>query len=120
MPLRRFGRPGLLGLAARTAVVAGTASAVAGGINNSRQRRSRAEYEQLQYEAAQQQAQIDTAARNAATQYAAPPAASAAAAPPEAPARNDIAAQLQQLSSLMQTGVLSPEEFAAAKAKLLA
>jgi hypothetical protein len=30
MLLRRMGRPGLLGLAARTAVVAGTASAVSG------------------------------------------------------------------------------------------
>lgn len=30
--IRRVGRPGLIGLAARTAVVAGTASAVSGGV----------------------------------------------------------------------------------------
>ena len=34
MPFRRMGRPGLVGLAARTAVVAGTATAVSGGMRN--------------------------------------------------------------------------------------
>ena len=38
MPIRRVGRPGLIGLAARTAVVAGTASAVSGAMSNNRQR----------------------------------------------------------------------------------
>ena len=32
MPFRRMGRPGLVGMAARTAVVAGTATAVSGGV----------------------------------------------------------------------------------------
>lgn len=41
MPLfRRFGRPGLIGLAARTAVVAGTATAVTGAIYGHRQRQA--------------------------------------------------------------------------------
>ncbi|QBE48933.1 SHOCT domain-containing protein [Leucobacter triazinivorans] len=121
MPIRRIGRPGLLGLAARTAVVAGTASAVSGGMANARQRRTQAEFEQQQYEAAQQQAQVDEAARNAAAQLATPPASAPASAPgaPAAPAGESIADQLQQLASLMQAGVLSADEFAAAKAKLL-
>lgn len=124
MPMRRFGRPGLLGLAARTAVVAGTASAVAGGVAGARQRRNQADIEREQYEAAQQQAQIDQAAQHAAAQFAAPPAAvpaPAAATMPMggAPAGGDIASQLQQLATLMQSGVLSAEEFATAKAKLL-
>ncbi|WP_406245438.1 SHOCT domain-containing protein [Microbacterium sp. M] len=118
MPLRRFGRPGLIGLAARTAVVAGTASAVSGGMARNQQAKAQSQYEQQQYEAAQQQAQIDAAAQAAASQYAAPAAAPAVPAAP-APAGNDMLAQLQQLAGLKDAGVLSDEEFAAAKAKLL-
>ena len=54
--IRRVGRPGLIGLAARTAVVAGTASAVSGAMAGNRQRKAQSQYEQEQYEAAQQQA----------------------------------------------------------------
>nr|WP_201469443.1 SHOCT domain-containing protein [Microbacterium hydrocarbonoxydans] len=115
MPLRRFGRPGLIGLAARTAVVAGTASAVSGASMRHQQQRAEGQYEQQQYEAAQQQAQIDAAARNAAAQYA--PAAPAPAAP--AAAGDDMIAKLQQLASLRDSAVLSDDEFAAAKQKLL-
>lgn len=46
----RRGRPGLLGLAARTAVVTGTATAVSDGMATRRQRRAQADYEQAQYE----------------------------------------------------------------------
>ena len=60
MPLRRFGRPGLIGLAARTAVVAGTAGAVGGAMSRYQQQRAQQEYEQEQYEAAQRQAQEDS------------------------------------------------------------
>lgn len=115
MPLRRFGRPGLIGLAARTAIVAGTASAVSGASMRHQQQKAEGQYEQQQYEAAQQQAQIDAAARNAAAQYA--PAAPPAAAP--APAADDMIAKLQQLASLRDSGVLSDDEFVAAKQKLL-
>ena len=45
MPLRRMGRPGLVGLAARTAVVAGTATAVSGGRQRRRQGKARDQYE---------------------------------------------------------------------------
>ncbi|MGS0560728.1 SHOCT domain-containing protein [Microbacterium aurugineum] len=113
MPMRRFGRPGLIGLAARTAVVAGTASAVSGAAARNQQQRAQGQYEQQQYEAAQQQAQIDAAAQNAAAQYAAAPAPAAAAAP------DDMVAKLQQLAALKDSGVLSQEEFVAAKQKLL-
>jgi Short C-terminal domain len=101
---RRMGRPGLVGTMARTAVVAGTAGAV-----HHRQQRRYAERDQQEYEAAayeQQQAEQAAAA-------AAPPAAPAAAAP-------DMAAELQKLADLKASGVLTDEEFAAAKAKLLA
>ncbi|WP_149085003.1 MULTISPECIES: SHOCT domain-containing protein [Microbacterium] len=117
MPLRRFGRPGLIGLAARTAVVAGTASAVQGAAMRHQERRAQSEYEQQQYEAAQQQAQLDAAAQNAAAQYAPAPAAAPAAA--AAAQGDDLIAKLQELGSLKASGVLTEEEFTAAKRKLL-
>lgn len=114
--MRRMGRPGLLGLAARTAVVAGTANAVSGAMAGSRQQKSQAAFEQQQYQAAQQQAQIDAAAQAAAAQYAAP-AATQAAAP--AAASVDIVGELQKLAALKEAGILDDAEFAAAKAKIL-
>ena len=117
MPLGRRGRPGLIGMAARTAVVAGTATAVSGSVQRHQQEKAQNQYDEQQAAAAQQQAQIDEAARAAAAQYA-PPAAPAAA--PAAPAGGvDIVAELQKLASLKDAGILSDEEFAAAKAKLL-
>jgi len=113
--IRRVGRPGLIGLAARTAVVAGTASAVSGAMSNNQQKKAQAQYEQEQYQAAQQQAAMQQAAQQAvASQMAAAPAPAAPAAPAV-----DIVAELQKLAALKDAGVLSDEEFAAAKAKLL-
>ncbi len=116
MPFRRMGRPGLVGMAARTAVVAGTATAVSGSVQRHQQEKAQGQYEQQQYEAQQQQAQMDAAAQQAvAQQQAAAPAA------PAAPAAGgvDIVAELQKLAGLHQQGILSDDEFAAAKAKLL-
>jgi len=48
------------------------------------------------------------------------PAAAAAPAPASAPAAGDRIAQLQQLASLHESGALTDEEFAAAKAQVLA
>ncbi len=81
---------GLLRMAARTAVVAGTATAVSGRVAR-RQDARFAEQDAQQY--AQQ-------------------------APPPAP-EEDETAQLQNLAQLHNQGVLTDEEFAAAKAKLL-
>ena len=117
MPLRRMGRPGLIGMAARTAVVAGTATAVSGGVQRHQQAKAQGQYEQQQYEASQQQAQIDAAAQAAAAQYAQPAATPAAPAAPAA--GTDIVAELTKLASLKDAGILSDDEFAAAKAKLL-
>jgi hypothetical protein len=110
--IRRVGRPGLIGLAARTAVVAGTASAVSGAMAGNRQRKAQSQYEQEQYEAAQQQAAMQQAAQQAV-------AAQQAQAPAPAPAV-DVVAELQKLAALKDAGILTDEEFAAAKAKLLA
>lgn len=92
---------GLLRMAARTAVVAGTATAVSGRV----QRRQYEKWEQQDQAAAYQQQQ-------AAQQYAPPP-------PPPAAEEEDASAQLQNLAQLHSQGVLTDEEFAAAKAKIL-
>jgi type II secretory pathway pseudopilin PulG len=106
MSPRRMGRPGLLGMAARTAVVAGTATAVSGNVQ--RRQQSRAQDAQAQADAEAQAQQQQYAAQQ---QQAAPP--------PTAP-DNALLDQLSQLSQLHNAGVLSDTEFTAAKAKLLA
>ena len=80
--MRRRGR-GLVGMAARTAVVAGTATAVSGAVAGHQQNKANDAYEQQAYEAQQQQAAMDAAAAQA---VANAQAAQAAAAPPAAPA----------------------------------
>ena len=114
-PFRRAGRPGLIGLAARTAVVAGTATAVSGSMARNQQAHAQARANSQQLQDAQQQAQIDAAAQAAVAQAAAfaPPAAA-----PAAPAV-DIVAELQKLGALHEAGILNADEFTAAKAKLL-
>ena len=115
MPLRRMGRPGLIGMAARTAVVAGTATAVSGSVQRHQQEKAQNQYDQQQADAAQQQAQIDEAARGPRAQYA--PACRRRAR--GAGGGSGLVAELQKLASLKDAGILSDEEFAAAKAKLL-
>lgn len=111
--LRRMGRPGLVGMAARTAVVAGTATAVSGSVARHQQAKDQEQYEAQQYEAQQQQAAMNAAAQQAVAQQQ-------AAAPAAAPAGGtDVVAELQKLAALKEQGILSDDEFAAAKAKLL-
>ena len=88
---------GLVRMAARTAVVAGTATAVSGRV----QRRQAAKWDQEDAQQYQQQQQYQEAA-----------------APPPAP-EEDTNAKLQNLANLHAQGVLTDEEFAAAKAKAL-
>jgi len=120
MPLRRMGRPGLIGLAARTAVVAGTATAVSGGMQRRQAGKQQDAYEQQQYEAQQQQAQMQAAAQQAVAQQQAAMAAAQPPAPaPAAAPATDLVGELQKLGALRDQGILSDAEFAAAKAKLL-
>jgi Short C-terminal domain len=98
-------------VAVGTAVVAGTAGAV-----HHHQDQKYANQEaaaQQQYDQAYQQGAADAQAQQ---QASTPPPQPAPA--PAAPAP-DITAQLQQLAQLHTAGVLSDEEFAAAKQKLL-
>lgn len=75
-----------------------------------------------QAEAASQEQRIaDLEAQQAAAAppVAAPPAPAPVAAAPAAAPADDLTSQLMDLKSLMDQGVLSPEEFQQAKAKLL-
>lgn len=88
--------PGLVGTAARTAVIAGTATAVAGRV---------------------------AAAQHAGAPSPAAPAPAPAGPAPAAPARAPLDAehlrtQLIALDELRQAGLLTEEEFAAKKARL--
>ena len=103
MPLRRAGRPGLIGTMARTAVVAGTASATVGAVSHRQQKKyaqKDAEQQQMAYE--QQQAQ--------AVQQA--PAAQADTEP-------DYMAELEKLAQLKSQGIITEDEFQAKKRQLL-
>jgi hypothetical protein len=99
--------PGLLRGVARTAVVAGTASAVNGRV----QRRQAEKFAERDagIAAQRQQAYADQ-------QYAAAPPAP----PPAAAAPTDTVQQLKDLAELRSQGILTDEEFAAQKAKILA
>ena len=96
--------PGLLRGVARTAVVAGTATAVSGRV----QRRQAERY-------ADRDAQI-YAEREAAYQQTQPQYAEA---PPPPAAAADPVQQLKDLADLKNQGILTEEEFAAQKAKIL-
>lgn len=100
-----------------TAVVAGTAGAVH---HHQEQKWANQEaQQQAAYDQAYQQGAID--AQQQAQQYAPPPPQYAAPAPQALPpAQDDLTAKLKQLADLHAQGVLSDEEFAAAKQKLLA
>lgn len=88
--------PGLVRAAATTAVVAGTAGAVR---HRQEQRYAAQDQERYEQQLAEQQA----------------------AAPPPAPAApvDDKFAQLEKLAELQKQGILTDEEFAAEKAKIL-
>jgi len=100
----RGGRPGLMGTMARTAVVAGTATAVSGRVSRRQQARAQSAADQ---QAAEQQAQY------------APPPQDYAQAPEPAAADDSLSAQIEKLATLKTAGVISDAEFSAAKAKLL-
>lgn len=97
-PLARRGRPGLVGVAARTAVAAGTASAVSGRVARHH-------------------------AERAAAQRTVPDAGASAQEPSGPPASSGLTdveiTNLERLGTLHERGVLSDEEFAVQKDRIL-
>lgn len=106
--------PGLLRGVARTAVVAGTATAVSGRV----QRRQAEKYADRDAGIAAERTQSYEEQMAAA---APAPAAPAPAPAPAAPSLSttDLVTQLKSLAELRDQGILTEEEFAAQKAKLL-
>lgn len=100
--MRRMGRPGLFGTMARTVVIAGTATEVAGAVSNHNQQRA------MQQQAAQEQ-----------VAQAPAPAVAPPAAAPSAGGEESVIDQLKELAALKDQGILTDEEFAAQKAKVL-
>ena len=97
--------PGLMRGIARTAVVAGTATAVSGRVSRRQQGRWAAQEQQAQPE----------------QEHQAPPAAAPPAAAPAAAGggMDDKLAQLKELGALKEAGVLTDAEFAVEKDKIL-
>ncbi len=108
--------PGLVRGVARTAVVAGTATAVSGRV----QRRQAEKFADRDAQIASTRAtgwvEGAQAAAPPPAQYAPPPAQQA---PPQT-AQPDKVEQLKGLAALRDQGILTEEEFAAEKAKILA
>jgi hemolysin activation/secretion protein len=104
--------PGLIRGVARTAVVAGTATAVSGRVQRRQQGRWAAQEQQQQ---AQYQQQYEQQPQYEEPQYA-QPAPPPAAAPVDTDSKID---QLKELGALRDSGVLTEAEFAVQKAKLL-
>jgi len=96
--------PGLVGAAARTAVVAGTATAVSGRVAR-RQADKYAEQDAARMQ--QQAAAMEQGFEQGAAQSA------------PAPAAPDYTAELEQLAQLKAQGILTEEEFQAKKRQIL-
>lgn len=96
---RRFGRPGLLGTMARTAVISGTATAVSGNVARRQQDRA-------------------APTQPVSAPQPIPPTPPTTSAPAGSTG-DDVIAQLTQLGQMKSAGLLDDAEFAAAKAKLL-
>lgn len=119
MARNRSGRPGLIGTMARAAVGAGTARAAIGGDPDDRVAREQAAVDQqttiqAAYEARAQVADLDA---QISAQQPAPPEPPE---PPESGFVEDMPEKLAQLAELHKASIINDEEFAAAKAKLLA
>lgn len=97
---------GLFGMMARTAVVAGTATAVSNRV-------SRRQANKWQQQADEQQPEEQAPPQ----QYQQAPPASAPA--PAAADSSSLVDELQKLASLKEQGILSEDEFTAAKSKLI-
>jgi hypothetical protein len=123
--MRRRGGPGIVSTMARTAVIAGTATAVSNKVTAGQVAKQQAR----QQAAADAQAQAQAAADAHATvqelqaqmqALQAQQAQAAIAAAPAAGGGADMMAKLQQLADMKANGLLTDDEFAAAKARLLA
>ena len=104
--------PGLLRGVARTAVIAGTATAVSGHVQRRQAERFTDRDAQI-YSDREQAYAAQQAPPPPQPEYAPPPP------PPPGPSQADTIALLTQLGQLKEQGILTEDEFAAQKAKIL-
>ncbi len=116
----RRGGTGVVGTVARTAVIAGTATAVSGKVSQSMHAKAQQEAA-VQQAAAQRESDLETMKQQLDTLHAQQiQEVAPAAAPAPAPAGGgDLLAQLQQLGDMKTAGLLNDQEFEAAKARIL-
>jgi multidrug resistance efflux pump len=100
-------------VAARTAVVAGTATAVSGKVHQGQQAKAQ------QAADAEAQQQQEAAAQAAATEAQAPPPPPPPPPPAPVPAADDVLDSLERLAALHAQGILTDEELAQQKARIL-
>jgi Short C-terminal domain len=114
MRRRAIGRS-MVRTAATTAVIVGTA----GAVSHAQQQHYTNQQAQAQqaYDQAYQQGAADVQAQ---PQYVQPTVQYEYEAPAQLPPADDLTTKLKQLAELHQSGVLTDEEFTAAKQKLLA
>jgi hypothetical protein len=103
--------PGLLRGIARTAVIAGTATATRNAVDRRMAKKNLAAYEQAEQQVYTQQPPPPPPAAPVYAQQAPPP--------PPAESMDDKLEQLERLGQLKAQGILSEEEFAAQKAAIL-
>src|SRR5690349_13225680 len=112
---------GLIRGIARTAAIAGTATAVSNRVSRRQAGRWAAKDQQAEEAQQAQYAQKQPQYAQQPPQYAQPQYAQPQyAPPPAAPSTNDMLEQLQKLGELKEAGVLTDAEFQAQKAKILA
>jgi hypothetical protein len=111
---RRSG-PGVVNTVARTALIAGTATAVSGSVAAKGQQKQQARAAQ-QASAAQSQAELEAMKQQMASLQAQQVTQAVSPAPTGG---NDMIAQLQQLGEMKAAGILTDAEFEAAKARVL-
>jgi Short C-terminal domain len=115
-PMARVGRRGLIGTMATTAVVAGTATAVSGRVARRQQGHAQQEADAQAYQEQQAAAQQQAYAQPVAP---APVYEQPAVAVPAGGLTPDAIEQLQQLGALKEQGILTEDEFAEQKARIL-
>ncbi len=103
-----------MGVAARTAVVAGTATAVSGKMHQGQQAKAQ---QAADAEAYRQQQEAE--AQAAATEAQAPPPPPPPPPPAPVPAADDVLDSLERLAALHAQGILTDEELAQQKARIL-
>jgi hypothetical protein len=120
--------PSLVGTVARTAVIAGTATAVSQGVSNAGKAKAQARQQQqaaqdaafqAQADVAQMQEQLAAVQAQQAQQTIQAQAKPTEPAAPAAIASPDFMTQLQQLGQMREASLLTDAEFTSAKARLL-